>query len=133
MDTALSRAAKWTQQSATVRGCVRQPWGAAVAGDCSAMDARMAGSSRMGNGMVIFLAGPLHCSRRGKEMPRSISLAVQVIIVLNLLLNFGHGLDFVGQLGGVHEVRINLGEIHERQVEPRELVDRETDALLVLG
>lgn len=66
-----------------------------------------------------------------RRSDRPISLAVEVVVVLNFLLDFGHGLDFVRQLGRIHEVRINLGEIHYRQVEPRELVDREANALFL--
>ena len=57
---------------------------------------------------------------------------MEVIVSLNLVLDVGQGLDFIRQLRCIHEVRIDFGEIHHGQVQPRELVDREALALLFL-
>src|SRR6218665_1094719 len=61
------------------------------------------------------------------------SFAVEIIVILYLRLNVRHRLDFVGKLCCIQEVRIDFGEIHHREVERGELLDRETLALLLLG
>src|SRR3546814_447443 len=72
--------------------------------------------------------------RRWKGLrARARSFVVQVIIALYLLLNLGHGLNLIGKFRGVHEVRIHFGKIHHRQIEPRKFVDREAQALFLLG
>ena len=64
---------------------------------------------------------------------RSSASSVQFVIVVNLVLYLPHRLDFVGQLGGVHELLIDLSEIHLGQVETSKFLDRESTTLLALG
>lgn len=59
------------------------------------------------------------------------SFAVEIVVGLNFCLDVRHCLHLVGQLRGIHEVRIDVREIHHRQIEPGEFVDRESLALFL--
>jgi hypothetical protein len=71
--------------------------------------------------------------RQAASSRRAALLAGAGIIVLDLLLDFGGGLELVGQARGVGELGVDLAEIHLREIEPGELVDGEAKALLGLG
>lgn len=45
-------------------------------------------------------------------------------VVLYALLDLPRRVQFIGKLGSVDKVRVDLGEIHHREIEPRELVER---------
>src|SRR3546814_8011417 len=48
------------------------------------------------------------------------------------LLDLGHRLDLVREPCGIHELGIDFGEIHHREIKARKLVDGEAQALLAL-
>jgi hypothetical protein len=71
--------------------------------------------------------------RQAASSRRAALLAGAGIIVLDFLLDFGGGLQLVGQARGVGELGVDFAEIHRLRVEPGELVDGEAKALLGLG
>src|SRR3546814_7248263 len=58
--------------------------------------------------------------------------AGHVIIAVTFLLDLGHRLDLVREPCGIHELGIDFGEIHHREIKARKLVDGEAQALLAL-
>ena len=128
----------WTQQSATVVRCwpahgVGTGVGGVLLEGCRTNADTMTGSSRSDSVMNFLLMLSRTAASLSAGFIGTTSFAVEIVVGLNFCLDVRHCLHLVGQLRGIHEVRIDVREIHHRQIEPGEFVDRESLALFLFA